>query len=54
MAGGAAAQPSTDFRPDPLSVRRHGPAYRYPQAGWIVLHVEGEPYARGCQHGSGA
>src|SRR5262245_3096652 len=40
-----------DFRPDPLSVQRHGPAYRYPQAGWIVLHVEGEPYERGYQHG---
>jgi hypothetical protein len=41
----------TDFRPDPLSVQRYGPAYRYPQAGWIVLHVEGEPYERGYQHG---
>jgi len=41
----------TDFKPDPRSVRRHGPAYRYPQAGWIVLHVEGEPYERGYQHG---
>ena len=25
--------------------------YRYPQAGWIVLHIEGEPYERGYQHG---
>src|SRR5712692_4928087 len=40
-----------DFRPDPLSVERYGPAYRYPQAGWIVLHIEGEPYERGYQHG---
>src|SRR5271163_504956 len=39
------------FRPDPLSVQRFGPAYRYPQAGWIVLHIEGEPYERGVQHG---
>lgn len=39
------------FRPDPLSVRRHGPGYRYPQHGWTVLHVEGEPYDRGHQHG---
>ncbi len=29
----------------------YGPAYRYPQAGWIVLHIEGEPYERGLQHG---
>ncbi len=45
-----AAGPSS-FEPDPYSVQRHGPAYRYPQAGWIVLHVEGEPYERGYQHG---
>jgi hypothetical protein len=43
--------PSANFRPDPASVRRYGPAYRYPQAGWIVLHVEGQPYERGYQHG---
>jgi hypothetical protein len=39
------------FRPDPASVVRSGPAYRYPQAGWIVLHVEGDAYDRGYQHG---
>src|SRR5207237_9993917 len=39
------------FQPDPKSVQRYGPAYRYPQEGWIVLHVEGEPYERGYQHG---
>ncbi|HJZ93744.1 MAG TPA: C45 family autoproteolytic acyltransferase/hydrolase [Gemmataceae bacterium] len=41
-----------DFAPDPLSVRRHGPAYRYPQGGWIVLHIEGNPHERGYQHGT--
>jgi hypothetical protein len=44
-------QSSADFRPDPRSIQRHGSAYRYPQAGWIVLHIEGEPYERGYQHG---
>jgi hypothetical protein len=43
---------ASDYSPDPLSVRRHGPAYRYPQAGWIVLHIEGKPYDRGVQHGT--
>src|SRR5438445_417856 len=43
--------PSAEFKPDPKSVQRYGPAYRYPQAGWIVLHIEGEPYPRGYQHG---
>src|SRR5262249_53113763 len=38
-------------RPDPASVQRYGPGYRYPRAGWIVLHVEGAPYDRGYQHG---
>ena len=33
-----------DFVPDPASVQREGPAYRYPQSGWIVVHVEGQPY----------
>jgi hypothetical protein len=39
------------FRPDPPSVERFGSGYRYPQAGWIVLHIEGTPYERGFQHG---
>jgi len=39
------------FRPDPASVERFGAGYRYPQAGWIVVHIEGEPYERGYQHG---
>jgi Phospholipase B len=42
---------AADFQPDPRTVMRSGPAYRYPQAGWIVLHIEGEPYERGIQHG---
>jgi Phospholipase B len=42
---------ASDFTPDPATVQRDGPAYRYPQAGWIVLHVEGEPYDRGVQQG---
>src|SRR5262245_39287433 len=37
--------------PDRASVQREGPAYRYPQAGWIVVHVEGDPYERGVQQG---
>ncbi|HEX5268833.1 MAG TPA: C45 family autoproteolytic acyltransferase/hydrolase, partial [Gemmataceae bacterium] len=50
-AARADAPSPADFRPDPRTVQRYGPAYRYPQAGWIVLHVEGEPYDRGVQHG---
>jgi hypothetical protein len=47
----AGSTPSSLFQPDPRSVQRYGTAYRYPQAGWIVLHVEGEPYERGYQQG---
>ncbi len=49
LRAGEASPP--DFKPDPNTVQRYGPAYRYPQAGWIVLHIEGEPYERGVQHG---
>jgi hypothetical protein len=46
-----AARAEEPFRPDPLSVRREGAGFRYPQAGWTVLHIEGKPYDRGYQHG---
>ena len=42
---------ANDLGPDSLSVQHLSPAYRYPQAGWIVMHIEGEPYERGVQHG---
>ena len=48
---GVAAAAGEPFRPDPLSVRRYDAGYRYPQHGWAVLHIEGEPYDRGYQHG---
>ena len=37
--------------PNKKAVRTFGPAYRYPNGGWIFLHIEGEPYERGYQHG---
>jgi hypothetical protein len=33
------------------AIQTYGPAYRYPAAGWIYLHIEGKPYERGYQHG---
>jgi hypothetical protein len=42
---------AADHEPDPGSVRRYDAGYRYEQAGWTVLHVEGDPYPRGYQHG---
>ncbi|HWB10954.1 MAG TPA: C45 family autoproteolytic acyltransferase/hydrolase [Pirellulales bacterium] len=46
-----ATEPPRTFAPDPASVVRSGPAYRYPRAGWIVVHIEGGAYDRGYQHG---
>ena len=34
------------------TVRWHGPGFRYDEKGWIYVHVEGEPYARGVQYGT--
>jgi hypothetical protein len=51
VVGSLGSATAGDFVPDSRSVQRYGPAYRYPQAGWIVLHIEGEPYQRGVQHG---
>src|SRR5262249_52916655 len=50
-AAAAVAAASPDHAPDALCCQRYGPAYRYPQAGWTVLHIEGAPYERGYQHG---
>ena len=42
---------SDDEWPAREAVQTFGPAYRYPAAGWIYLHIEGKPYERGYQHG---
>ena len=42
---------SGDEWPASEAVQTFGPAYRYPAAGWIYLHIEGQPYERGYQHG---
>jgi hypothetical protein len=47
----ALAEKPAPFTPDPSTVQKYGAGYRYPQDGWIVLHIEGSPYERGVQHG---
>jgi len=42
---------SADDWPAREAVQTFGPASRYPAAGWIYLHIEGQPYERGYQHG---
>jgi hypothetical protein len=36
---------------DSAKTLRYDKGYRYAQQGWIVVHVEGEPYDRGYQQG---
>ena len=43
--------PGADSWPAPAAVTTYGPAYRYPVGGWIYVHIEGQPYERGYQHG---
>jgi hypothetical protein len=40
-----------EHKPDPKTVKWYDKGYRYEQAGWVVLHIEGDPHARGYQHG---
>jgi hypothetical protein len=51
MSFGALGQAPAPFTPDPATVQHYGAGYRYPQEGWIVVHIEGAPYERGVQHG---
>ena len=37
--------------PARTAIATYGPAYRYPTGGWIYVHIEGQPYERGYQHG---
>jgi Phospholipase B len=48
---GSTVPPAFAQEPAPASVVRWDKGCRYPQAGWIVLHIEGNPYERGVQHG---
>ncbi len=43
--------PGPESWPAPAAVTTYGPAYRYPVGGWIYVHIEGQPYERGYQHG---
>ena len=50
-SGGASEAGPADSWPARDAVKTFGPAYRYPAAGWIYLHIEGKPFERGYQHG---
>ena len=47
----AAADIPAPHQPAAKALERHEKGYRYSQAGWVVVHVEGDPYPRGYQHG---
>lgn len=51
-AAHAAPPPEPGFTPDPATGQRGAySGWRYPQAGWPVIHIEGAPRERGLQHG---
>ncbi|MEA3493142.1 MAG: hypothetical protein U9R38_02000 [Candidatus Margulisiibacteriota bacterium] len=31
--------------------KTYGKGYRFEKNGWVYVHIEGEPYERGFQHG---
>ncbi len=41
----------TGALPQKTALKTFGAGYRYPSAGWLYVHIEGEPYDRGYQHG---
>ncbi|MCB0152786.1 MAG: hypothetical protein KDE01_34670, partial [Caldilineaceae bacterium] len=41
-------QPAAD---EPVQSSPDGKGYRFERAGWVYLHIEGDPYERGYQHG---
>lgn len=49
LAGAAPAAAQTGA--EAVQTSPDGLGYRFERAGWIYLHIEGEPYARGFQHG---
>jgi hypothetical protein len=51
LPGRAQVPAPKDFTPEPATVVRWQAGYRFPQAGWIAVHIEGAPYERGLQHG---
>ena len=34
-----------------IKVQKYQKGFRYEKNGWIYLHIEGDPYERGFQHG---
>ena len=34
-----------------IRATEYGKGYRFDKNGWIYVHIEGEPYERGFQHG---
>lgn len=41
----------TTDQPSNSPVTQYGDGYRFEKNGWTYLHIEGEPYERGFQHG---
>ena len=51
LAGVAVARPSPAARAEEIQTSPDGKGNRFERDGWIYVHIEGEPYERGYQHG---
>ncbi len=51
VATGFAAPQAQPAAANAAATSPDGKGYRFEQAGWIYLHIEGDPYERGYQHG---
>ena len=51
FSAGAAVAPARMLWASPAGRRSFDRGYRFTQSGWVYLHIEGEPYQRGVQHG---
>ena len=42
---------TTAFTSEKTNLIQYGKGYRFEENGWIFIHIEGDPYERGYQHG---
>ncbi len=50
-SGISLAETQVTIEKGPTEVIEYGEGYRFDKNGWIYIHIEGEPYERGFQHG---
>ena len=49
--GASSAEIEATTEKGTIKATEYGKGYRFDKNGWIYVHIEGEPYERGFQHG---